>query len=107
MSTNKYRQKSAIRYQLIMHRLHPSQSARKQKVAAGGGGGDRGRTRGRDECQWQWQTDKQFVFEIPLLPIRSPMGGLPRISVGVGTKSGSEAAAVKVGIGERVRRVGG
>ena len=47
-----------------MHRLHPSQSARKQKVAAG----DRGPTRGRDECQWQWQTDKQFVFKIPLLP---------------------------------------
>ena len=43
------------------------------------------------------QTNSSFSKFPSFLPIRSPMGCLPRISVGVGTKSGSWAAAERGG----------
>ena len=92
-----------------MHRLHPSQSAHKQKVAAGGGGGNRGPAAATNVNGSGRQTNSSFS------KFRSFRSDL-RWEVCQESRSESElraevgrrwSAAVKVGIGELVRRVGG
>ena len=86
---------------LIMHRLHPSHSPptnRKWPQAAEEATATEDRPAAATNVNGSGrQTNSSFSKFPSFLPIRSPMGGLPRISVGVGTKSGSWAAAERGG----------